>query len=59
MPQTPTQIRERREEAVTRLAEAVARHEAKGDLVTAAVFAELLVEAQDRLRECDNEPETC
>lgn len=41
----------RRAEAVVRLAEVVARHEMAGDLIQAAVFAELLLEAQERVRE--------
>jgi bacterioferritin (cytochrome b1) len=39
----------RRRETVARIAEVIARHKAKGDLVSAALFAELLVDAQDRL----------
>lgn len=41
----------RRAEAVVRLAEVVARHEMAGDLIQAAVFTELLLEAQERVRE--------
>lgn len=39
-----------RADAVTRFTETVARHEADGDHVQAAVFTELLIEAQDRMR---------
>lgn len=49
MPRSNTVTLRAREEAVERLTEVVARHKAKGDYKTAAVFAELLVEAQDRL----------
>lgn len=49
MPMTPSEKHESRLEAIARLTECVARHEQRGDLIQAAIFAELLVEAQDRL----------
>lgn len=49
--------REAREESIRRLAECVVRHEANGDHVQAAIFAELLVEATDRLAVADMVPE--
>ena len=45
--------REAREESIRRLAECVVRHEANGDHVQAAIFAELLVEATDRFAVAD------
>lgn len=41
----------RRRALVVRLTETVARYQANGDLISAALFAELLVEAQERLDE--------